>query len=114
MEIRRVVTPEGKNLKNALKQLEGVVGKVGWVHASRYIDSRESVAEVAAQNEYGNPSKHIPARPFIRPTIIEKQTEWKKIALDGSKAVIEGRRNIGQVMDAIGLKAAADIKKKNI
>ncbi len=30
----------------------------------------------------------------------------------GSKAVIEGRRNIGQVMDAIGLKAAADIKKK--
>ncbi len=48
----------------------------------------------------------------MRPTITEKQNEWAKIAQQGSKAVIEGKRTTYQVMDAIGLKASADIKKK--
>lgn len=113
MEIIRETTPEGKNLRKALLSLEGVVGKVGWFENSKYPDKEStSVALIAAQNEFGNPNKHIPARPFMRPTITEKQKEWAKIAQDGSKAVIEGRRTSYQVMDAIGLKASADIKKK--
>ena len=113
MEIKRVITPEGKNLRQNLKALEGMVGRVGWFENSKYPDKEKTpVAFVAAQNEFGNPSKHIPARPFMRPTISEKKNEWSNIAFEGSKAVIEGRRNIGQVMDAIGLKASADIRKK--
>lgn len=113
MEIRRVITPEGKNLRNALRQLDGVVGKVGWFENSRYPDDKRTpVAAVAAQNELGNPSKRIPARPFILPTIHEKSNEWAKIVENGSRAVIEGRRSMTDVMEVLGQKAAADIRKK--
>jgi hypothetical protein len=110
MKVIRQPGPGMKQLEIALKGLEGKVGKVGWFEKSKYEDGTP-VAKVAAMNEYGYQPKHIPARPFIRPTIAEKQAEWKKIALDGAKAVLRGNFSIGQVMEALGLKAAADIRK---
>ena len=111
--IKNTPTPEGKGLKVALKNLEGKVGRVGWFEKSKYDDKEGTpVAYVAAQNEYGNPQKRIPARPFMRPTIIEKQAEWRKIALDSSKRILKGTSTIADVMELIGLKAAGDIRKK--
>jgi hypothetical protein len=95
-----------------LKDLEGKVGKVGWFEEQRYDDKNSTpVAYVATIQEYGYPPKNIPARPFMRPTIIEKQHEWKKIAEAGSRQVIQGKQTVGNVMEAIGLKASGDIKK---
>lgn len=111
MTIKRVKTKEAQRLQVALKNLDGKVGKVGWVHASMYIDGRESVAEVAAQNEFGNPNKNIPARPFMRPTIQAEQNNWNKIIEHGSKQVLKGNQNIGDVLETVGLKAAGDIRK---
>lgn len=111
MTIKRVKTKEAQRLQVALKNLDGKVGKVGWVHASQYIESRESVAAVAAQNEYGNPNKHIPARPFMRPTIEAESVNWSKIIEHGSKQVLKGNQTIGDVFETVGLKAAGDIRK---
>ena len=113
MEIKRVVTPLGKSLKHNLAMLDGKVGKVGWFENSKYNDKHNTpVAYVAAQNEFGNPSKNIPARPFMRPTVIEKQNEWEKIIYNGSKKIIQGQLDIGSLMQLVGLKAAGDIRKK--
>lgn len=110
VEIRRVVSSEGKALELALKNLDGKVGKVGWFENSKYEDGTH-VAGIAAQNEYGNPSKNIPARPFLRPTVRAKQNEWKDIAMRGSRAVLANKATAAQVMELIGRAAVADIQK---
>jgi len=96
-----------------LRDLENKkVGKVGWFENSRYPDADATqVAYVAAQNEYGNPNKHIPARPFMRPTIIAQQDTWKKVAEQGAKNILRGNQTSGDVLEMIGLKASGDIRK---
>jgi hypothetical protein len=111
LKIERKITPAGKNLQIALKNLQGKVGKVGWFEKSKYEDGTP-VAYVATIQEYGYPAGNIPPRPFMRTTIAEKQQEWKKIAESGSKAILNGKATVGTVMEAIGLKAAGDIRKK--
>lgn len=67
----------GDKFKAALKQAvdkaaSGTV-RVGIIESQTYPDG-ESVAQVAYWNEYGTAT--IPARPFFRNTIAEKQGEW--------------------------------------
>lgn len=95
----------------ALTQLAGKVGKVGWLDGSKYFPEQITVAEVAAQNEYGNPRRNIPARPFMRPTIEQQRTVWMKIAEKGAKNVLKGTSSISDVMEMLGLKAAGDVRK---
>ena len=110
MKVVRVVEPAARRLEIALKNLQGKVGKVGWFEKSKYEDGTP-VAYVATIQEYGAPTKNIPPRPTMRPTIAKQQNEWKKIAEQGSKAVLAGNATVGDVMEAIGLKAAGDVRK---
>ena len=112
MEVKRVVSPAGKNFEIALKNLQSTkVGKVGWFQNSKY-ENGLPVALIAAQNEFGNPSKHIPGRPFLRPTIVEKEREWADIATAGARAILRGNQTVGSVLEGLGLKAAGDVRKK--
>lgn len=112
MKVKRVVTPEGKRFKIALKDLEDKQAKVGWFERSRY-DNEENtpVAFVAAQNEFGNPAKNIPPRPFMRPTILQRRKEWKNLADRGAKQIIKGQETVHSVLDLIGQQAVGDIKR---
>ena len=112
MTIQRVKTKEAHQLQVALKNLDGKVGKVGWFEKSKYADKDATpVAYVAAIQEYGYPSKNIPARPFMRPTIADKQVEWASIVKQGSAQILKGNQTIGDVLELLGLKASADVKK---
>ena len=92
--------------------MKGKVGKVGWFAKSKYDNpAKTSVAYIAAQNEYGNPSLNIPARPFMRPTIENKQAEWRQLAESGARAILRGTKTVEQVFEGIGLRAAGDIRK---
>lgn len=113
LKTKRVRSAEGHKLEIALKNLDGKVGKVGWFEKSKYDDPEKTpVAYVAAINEYGYPPHNIPARPFMRPTIIEKQNEWARVAKQGAMRVIKGEETIGDVMETLGLLASGQIKKK--
>ena len=131
--VKREISSIGKNLEIALKDLSGKVARVGWFEKSKY-DAETiqthlkkknrskdfekhkvtniPVAAVAAQNEYGNPEKHIPPRSFMRTSIIEKENEWRALAESGSRSVLVGKSTVYDVMEKIGLKAAGDIRKK--
>ena len=111
MRTKLVTSSEGKKLLNSINLLNNRGVKVGWVHAAQYPETNEYVAEVAAQNEFGNPKKHIPPRPFMRPTITAKREQWVKIATDGSKKILKGQLTIDNVLNLIGFQAEADIKK---
>lgn len=101
-----------KQIELALESLKGKVGKVGWFEKSKYDDKAKTpVAYVATIQEYGDPARGIPARPFMRPTIENKQALWRKIAEQGSKNILEGKDTAQAVMERIGLRAAGDIRR---
>lgn len=123
LEVKRVPTQYKVNLEIAIKELEHKVAKVGWIDKSRYKPKNPRkmykdgkhvghylpmiVAEVAYLNEKG---KY--ARPFIRPTIQEQESTWKKIAAYKSKQIIKGESTTSNLFEAIGQKATGDISKK--
>lgn len=112
VKTRRVKTDAGKNLEIALNNLSGKVAKVGWFEKSKYPEPPNTpVAYVATIQEFGYPAKNIPPRPFMRPTVAQKSVEWKEIAKRGAEAVLKSNATAATVMEAIGLKAAGDIRK---
>lgn len=112
MKTVRVQGNAAKMLEIALKNLDGKVGKVGWFENSKYPDPPNvQVAYVATIQEYGSPSNNIPPRPFVRPTMINKRTEWTELAAKGAKAILNGTQTVDNVMEGLGLRAAGDIRK---
>lgn len=118
--VKLIKTDLGKNFEKAIKDLNTKVGKVGWAEDSRYSGVNTSkfgpvkpmqVAQVAYWNEMGNPSENVPARPFIKPTIIEKLDSWRDIATRKARQVILGKATATDLMEALGQKAAGDITK---
>ena len=97
------------NLENALNKLSTVkVLKVGWPEKKKY-ENGTYYAEAAAQNEYGNPLKKIPPRPFMRPAIAKNKNEWMRIIADGAEQVVNGERDVINVLDGLGATASGDI-----
>lgn len=114
MKTRIVSTSADKNFQKAMRELETKkAAMVGWFESATYDDKDETpVAFVAAQNEYGNPAKRIPARPFMRPTVIEKRTEWQGVIDRMANRILEGKASSDDALTVIGEKAAADIREK--
>lgn len=106
-----VQSSESQKLKQAIKNLTNKGVKVGWFQGLTYDDKDKTpVAAVAAQNEFGNPMKNIPARPFLRPTIAREERNWQKLAKQGAVQIIQGHANIDQMLELIGRKATADVQ----
>lgn len=109
--VTRTPGPVGpERLQVILKDMDGVRGKVGWFESARYPNGTP-VAMVAAIHEFGAPSKSIPPRPFMRPTIKRCRAAWAAIAEQGSKAVLAGTTTMEAVMTGIGLNATGEIQR---
>jgi len=109
----RVIRTPGdgeKNLKFALKNLDGKIGKTGWFSSAKYENGMQ-VAEVAVTQEYGDPGKNIPPRPFMRPTIAEQKAKWLDIVERKSIDVVKGKATAHDVMESVALQAAGDVRK---
>lgn len=104
---------DGKGFKvliDALNQLEGTGGAVGWFKDSKYPDGRP-VAAVAAGNEFGIASRSIPPRPMFRPTIADRMSAWKQTAVDLARRVVQGKMTAFQAMDTFGGVIEGDVAK---
>lgn len=99
-----------QHFEQAIKDISTTAGRIGWTSNIRYQDGTP-VASVAAQNEFGNPAKKIPARPFMRPTAHQKGGEWRDNIAKGSKLVLMGKRTVAVVLEQALLQALGDIKK---
>lgn len=84
--------------------------RVGWGENQRYPNG-DSVAMVAAQNEFGNRAKNIPMRPFMRPAIINQGMKWKTTFTKGINLALQGKEPIKNVFEKIGGMVVGDIKK---
>lgn len=100
-----------KNLRVGIADMENISLAVGWYESAKY-DDDTPVASVAAQNEFGNPAKGIPPRPFFRPTISENKSDWAKLAGQGARAVMLGNETGDSVAEKMGLLISGQVRAK--
>ena len=91
------------------KEFDGMVAQVGIPQGPTY-ENGQTVATVAAIQEFGAPGAGIPARPFIIPTAKKERSKWSKIIATGIKKVIKGNATVFDVLDAVGMQAEGDMK----
>lgn len=84
--------------------------RVGFFPGAQYEDGTP-VAYVASIQEFGAPDQAIPPRPFMRPTVQDKQKEWTDEVAGGMRLVARGVMTSDDVLDAVGQAAAGDIVK---
>jgi hypothetical protein len=107
----------GDKLKDFFKKLKNksVTLKVGFLN--------EKEATVAAANEYGDPSKNRPPRPFMQRTITKNKGKWsaqfaaiaKQNDYDITKSVgTMGELIKGQIKDTITAGGFAELKQATI
>mgnify|MGYP000107747074 CR=1 FL=1 len=98
-------------LERVPEEFEGMVAQIGFPSGINYEDGT-SVAYVAAIQEFGAPAARIPARPFMQPTVREKKDYWTKVIEKQIPSVVLGKKTAFDVLDLVGIVAAADIQTK--
>lgn len=97
-----------KALEKLADQIKKSKLEVGFFESAKYPDGTP-VAYVAAKQEFGYPAGNIPSRPFFR-NAISQNDGWKDLANKAIGAVVEGRMELNQALNQMGLKMAADVK----
>lgn len=95
-----------KGIMNRLADMEGEID-VGILDNAGTEENGETVANVAAYNEYG--TNHIPSRPFMRQTADKHGKEWGNFAQKATNRVIDGM-SADQAKELLGNKAEGDMK----
>jgi hypothetical protein len=110
LRVIRKQGPGAQQLKKLLSNIDAHTSKVGWFDSAKYPDGTQ-VAYVAAIQEFGAPSQGIPPRLGMRATITAQEQAWANLAGRIAKRLVKGEASVKDVMEAIGLKAAADFQK---
>lgn len=94
-------------LNKVASQLESKQVKVGFIDGATHTESGESIANIAAGNEWGIPENNQPARPFFRNAIAEHEKDW-----GGSAARwLEAGLPVDQVLDLVGAQIQGDVQE---
>lgn len=109
VQVKRAAGPGAKQLEELIKGLGDRESKVGWFNSAKYEDGTP-VAYVAAINEFGSPERSIPARSFMRTSIVKYRDLWAQIAKDGSKQILAGINTSTRVMQRIADQAKGNIQ----
>jgi hypothetical protein len=98
------------NRIKALGQKEICVGVIAKTAQRKDQKARFSNAQIAEVHEYGAPNKGIPARPFLRSTLIRnKQVYTDALATQMRKAARQ-QQSAEQAYQMVGLKAERDVR----
>jgi hypothetical protein len=87
-----------------------IIGKVGWFPDLKY-ETGESIAGVAATQEFGLTKKNIPPRPFMRPTIKNKEQTWKQTAIVMAKRIALEKSSYNDFLDVIGMQVSSNVQE---
>ena len=98
------------DVEKIVKQLKNQCATAGFYKTAHY-PGGQSVAYVASIHEYGAPSRRIPPRPFLRPTIADNKGKWADKLNQQVEKALKGEIAPGQVFERIGLTMEAGIKQ---
>lgn len=90
---------------NKKSVLVGVPSNAG-VHQ----DTNLSIGALAAIHEFGAPSRGIPERPFLQPSIDKNLDKYKALMAREAKGVVLKRSTLHQALAKVGMLAAADVQ----
>lgn len=96
-------------LESAAANLQSKEVLVGFIDGATYPDGT-SVADVAYQNEFGEPARNQPPRPFFRNAIAAKQDDWESQMVAG----LRSGTPTANVMEVMGAVIAADVRQSII
>jgi hypothetical protein len=77
--------------------------------AGKHDNSDESVAQIAAYNEFGTPKS--PERPAFRTSFFKNRKKYLKMLKAIARAGFKGRKLKQNAFDMVGLEAKTDIEK---
>lgn len=97
-----------KALEKLADQIKKSKLEVGFFESATYPDGTP-VAYVAAIQEFGNPAGNNPSRPFFR-NAISQNDGWKDLANKAMMAVIEGRMELNQALNQMGLAIGSNVQ----
>lgn len=109
IKIKREKGPAWDRLEKAQKDLDKIVGRVGYFSSAKY-ENGLPVATVAAIQEEGYPQHNIPKRATMRPAINKNQNAWAELFRSGAKAIVAGNETAKSVMEKVASRAAADVR----
>ena len=107
----KITVKKGIDLSKIIQDVNKSVLTVGWGETARY-DDGTPIAAIAAQNEFGNASKGIPPRSFMRTSIIEKEAQWKNTSAKLFKMVFSEKQTTAGAMESLGLLVAGNVREK--
>jgi hypothetical protein len=67
-------------------------------------------ATIAAAHEMGAPSRGIPARPFLIPTMQNNAEKYTNLLAQGFRNALQDKEKAAEVYEKIGLVASSDVK----
>lgn len=88
---------------------EGQV-KVGLPKGSNNYPDGTSVIMVGTVHEFGSPSRGIPERSYLRSTMQENKSEYKKFLTKLGKKLATGSMESDKALKLLGLKVTTDVK----
>lgn len=93
-------------LNNVASQLQSKQVKVGFIDGATHSETGESIAQIAAWNEYGKPESNQPPRPFFRNAISDHEVEWKESLARWMEAGVP----IEQALELLGAQIQGDVQ----
>ena len=87
--------------KKAEKTRDVKVGVLAGTGVHPNAEHGETVAEIAAKNEFGE--KHVPARPFLRPAINEHHSDITEVVRKTLVRLLKGEITAAQAESALGM-----------
>ena len=67
-------------------------------------------ATIAAVHELGAPTRGIPARPFLTPTMQNNADKYTNLMAQGFRNALQDKEKAAEVYEKIGLVASSDVK----
>lgn len=108
MKVVRKTSPIRVKLDAFIKDMNDFSVRIGWFSTAKYPNGTPT-AYVAAIHEFGAPSRGIPARSFMRPTIQSKTGDWSQQMRYLAKQIVNGSMNTETALNQLGLVARGDV-----
>ena len=100
-----------KRIKKELHLAKNSYTKVGIQHDAGKNEG-VSIAEYAANNEFGVPERYIPARPFMRSAFDMSRNKIKKIQTSQYDKILQGHSTVKKSLAILGEYMEGQVKKR--
>ena len=88
IKVKDTITADGRKFQQMLKELAELEVRVGFQAGKATEEDGTDICDIAAFNELG--TEHIPARPFIRDSVDDNESEIKTFLMGMKREIVSG------------------------